>query len=352
VKVADFDYDLPPERIAQRPAAERDGSRLLVLPATGAVEHDRFERLAQRLASGDLVVLNDTRVRPARLVGRKPGGGRVELLLIEQVGAERGRESWRCLLRSSRPPAAGGRLAFGEALAGEVVEREGETWIVRLAAAEGSVEEALGRAGQVPLPPYVRRGASGPDALDRERYQTVYARHVGAVAAPTAGLHFTAAAFERLARAGIECAMLTLHVGPGTFLPVRGEQVGEHRLHAEPFELPAETAAAVERARRRGGRVVAVGTTVVRALEASAAAGGQVLAGRGRTDLFIRPGFRFGVVDLLLTNFHLPRSTLLMLVAAFAGTERVLAAYREALRSSYRFYSYGDAMLVEGERRG
>lgn len=345
--VADFDFDLPPDRIAQHPVEPRDRSRLLVLDrATGAVAHRRFDDLQALLGPLDLLVLNDTRVVPARLVGRKPSGGRVELLLLEREGAT-GAGIWRCLVRGGRLLAPGTLLEFGFGLRARVLAREGRTWQVGLEADGGTAQDLLEQIGQVPLPPYIRRDAAGPTAEDRERYQTVYARNSGAVAAPTAGLHFTTGLLARLVDAGVEIAYVTLHVGLGTFEPLRCARVEEHRMHDEPFELPAATAAAVAAARRRGGRIVAVGTSVVRVLESCAAGDGTVDARAGRSDLFIHPGFQFRVVDAVLTNFHLPRSTLLMLVCAFGGQQPVLGAYREAVRLGYRFYSYGDAMLIQ-----
>jgi S-adenosylmethionine:tRNA ribosyltransferase-isomerase len=345
VRIDEFDYELPPERIAQRPAPEREGSRLLVLDRTsGAIDHRRFAELPELLRPGDLVVLNDTRVVPARLVARKPSGGRVELLLVERTGDPSGDE-WRCLLRSSRKPEPGARLALDGGLSIEVVARDGESWRVRLPGGADGVEAALERVGRMPLPPYIRRDDAALDELDRERYQTVYAREPGAVAAPTAGLHFSTAILDRLRARGIDLAFVTLHVGTGTFRPVRAERIEDHEMETERYVLPEATASAIARTRQRGGRVVAVGTTVVRVLE-SCAAGSGVEPGSGRTSLFVRPGHAFSVVDALVTNFHLPRSTLLVLVCAFAGCEPVLAAYREAVAAGYRFYSYGDAMLV------
>jgi S-adenosylmethionine:tRNA ribosyltransferase-isomerase len=353
VLTADFDYHLPEAAIAQRPAPRGD-SRLLVLDAEGAGRHRRVRDLAELLAPGDLLVVNDTRVIPARLFARRRrGGGRVELLLVEQVGER----EWDVLVKPGRKARPGTVLDLDEALSAEMVERPGEGG-GEAAGDEGDgrrrlrfsepVEPHLDRLGHVPLPPYVKR----PDeAADRQRYQTVWARRPGAIAAPTAGLHFDEGLLGRLREAGIEIAAVTLHVGIGTFKPVTAALVHEHRMERERYEVPEATAAAVARAQAEGRRVVAVGTTVVRTLEGAAAAGGTevlpVPAGAGATDLFIVPGFRFRVVDALLTNFHLPRSTLLMLVAAFAGRERVLTAYGEAVREGYRFYSYGDAMLAE-----
>jgi S-adenosylmethionine:tRNA ribosyltransferase-isomerase len=337
----DFDYDLPAASIAQEPAP-RGESRLLVLDRQGPERHSRVSDLPRLLHSDDLLVLNDTRVIPARLYGRSAGGGRMEILLIERV-AER---EWDALVKPGRRARPGAMFAIGEiaeGLAAEVIDKR-EDGRHRLRFTE-PIEPHLDRLGHIPLPPYIHR----PDtAADRERYQTVFARQPGAVAAPTAGLHFTAELLEEIAAAGVEIARVTLHVGIGTFKPVSAERIEEHRMESERYEIVEETAAAIQRARAAGRRVVAVGTTVVRTLESAALAGdGEVRAGSSATKLFITPGFRFQVVDALLTNFHLPCSTLLMLVSAFAGRERVLAAYEEAIREGYRFYSYGDAMLVE-----
>ncbi len=345
MNVCEFSYDLPPELIAQEPAQQRDASRLLVLDrASGGFEHRRFADLAELLRPADLLVLNDTRVVPARLVGRKASGGRVELLLLERVAGEPA--EWSCWLRASRKPEAGSRIEFEQGLAAEVVGRAADVWRVRFLAPADEIESRLARLGQMPLPPYIRRVNGAGDSRDRERYQTVYARHPGAVAAPTAGLHFTPELLDRVAGRGVEIVALTLHVGPGTFEPVRCATVEEHRLWPERYDVSPFLAQSIEAARRRGGRIVAVGTTAVRALEWCATAGGGVAPGRGECSLFIYPGYTFRVIDALITNFHLPRSTLLMLVSAFAGREPLLAAYREAVRAGYRFYSYGDAMLV------
>ncbi len=346
---ADFDYELPEAAIAQRPLP-RGEARLLVLDAAGAGRHRRVHDLPALLARGDLLVVNDTRVVPARLFARRePGGGRVELLLVEKVGPT----EWDALVKPGRRARPGTRLTLDAKLTAEMVARppaaagDGEGDGRRRVRFSVPVEPHLERLGHVPLPPYIKR----PDtAADRAAYQTVYARHPGAIAAPTAGLHLSRELLARLEEAGIERTAVTLHVGIGTFKPVTAELVHEHVMERERWEVSDATAAAIDRARARGGRVVAVGTTVVRTLEAAARAAaappGRVAAGAGSTDLFIVPGFAFRVVDALLTNFHLPRSTLLMLVAAFAGRERVLAAYREAVAAGYRFYSYGDAMLA------
>jgi S-adenosylmethionine:tRNA ribosyltransferase-isomerase len=344
---ADFDFELPPEAIAQH-AAPRGESRLLVLDREGPERHRRTRDLPALLRPGDLLVLNDTRVIPARLFGRRqthPGeeGGRIELLLVERMGAQ----EWDALARPGRKARPGTVLTFETGLTAEVVDKR-EDGRHRIRFSE-PVEGHLDRLGHIPLPPYIQRGDS---AEDRERYQTVYARRPGAIAAPTAGLHFSAGILEEVRRAGIGIAEVTLHVGIGTFKPVSAERVEEHRMDSERYEIGEEAAAAIRDARRGGGRVVAVGTTVVRTLESAARAGnGEVRPGSGATELFITPGYELQVVDVLLTNFHLPRSTLLMLVSAFAGRERVLAAYAEAVREGYRFYSYGDAMLAERRDR-
>jgi S-adenosylmethionine:tRNA ribosyltransferase-isomerase len=352
----DFDFELPGEQIAQAPAERRDRSRLMVLDrAEDSVTHRSFADLGELLVEGDLLVVNDAQVIPARLLGRKrETGGKAELLLVRPAGAQTaaaalgGRADeveWVCLGQASKGLRAGAELEFEGGLQATVVEGlGGGEYRVRLfAAGARSLAALLDQAGRIPLPPYIERPAGD---LDRERYQTIYARSPGSVAAPTAGLHFTEAIFARLEAKGVRRASVTLDVGPGTFLPVRDGSLDQHRMHRERFEIPLATSEAIAQTRRRRGRVVAVGTTVVRTLEG---ASGYVLAptpGVGETDLFIRPGFRFRYVDALITNFHLPRSTLLMLVCAFAGTERTLVAYREAVARGYRFFSYGDAMLI------
>ena len=327
MRVSEFDYELPPELIAQHPAAERGASRLLHLRADGSLEDLRFADLARLVDARDAVVLNDTRVVKARLHGRKPSGGRVELF-VERILAPR---EALALMRSGHAPKAGTEVLVGEAKA-TVEGRQGELYRVRFSQ---DVERVLEHHGSVPLPPYITHA---PDAEDAERYQTVYARNAGAVAAPTAGLHFDDPMLNGLIKKGVTLARLTLHVGFGTFQPVRTADVESHRMHSERYSIPAPTTSAIE-----GKRVLAVGTTTLRALEAWARNGKR----QGETDLFIYPGYRFSVVDRLLTNFHLPKSTLLMLVSAFAGREKVLAAYRHAVEQRYRFFSYGDAMLIE-----
>lgn len=340
--LADFDYELPPDRIAQRPAEPREAARLLVLDRRGApLRHETVSALPTLLRPGDLVVVNATRVLPARLRGEKASGGRAEALLLGPAAGAPGR--WRALVRCRGRLRPGLALRFGAGAARFEAEIEalGEDGEVVLRTAPDLDPY---RAGEPPLPPYIRRAAHDPG--DDARYQTVFARVPGAIAAPTAGLHLGPALLDALAAAGVERAEVVLHVGAGTFRPLRPADLSAGRLHAERFELSPATAEAIARARARGGRVVAVGTTTTRVLEARARADGGVEPGAGETDLFLRPGSRFAVVDALLTNFHLPRSSLLLLVAAFAGRERVLAAYAEAVRLGYRFYSYGDAMLI------
>ena len=337
MKRTEFQYELPEELIAQQPLPERSASRLLCMDrAGGGLSDARVRDLPSLLEPGDLLVFNDTRVIPARLFARKATGGRVEILFERLTGTHEGLAQLRV---SKRPkPGASLRLEGGGRL--EVVEREGDFW--RLASPEMPLSELMERSGHVPLPPYIQREDA---AADRERYQTVYARRPGAVAAPTAGLHFDAALLDRLERHGVRRAMVTLHVGAGTFQPVRVDELSEHQMHSEWLEVPETTVAAVNAARATGSRVVAVGTTAVRSLE-TAAADGELKPYAGESRLFIHPPYEFRVVNGLFTNFHLPESTLLMLVAAFAGLEPTLAAYRHAVAERYRFFSYGDAMLI------
>jgi S-adenosylmethionine:tRNA ribosyltransferase-isomerase len=332
----DFEFDLPQDLIAQTPSAERTGSRLLHVDGGGRRDLT-FTDLPSLVRPGDLLVFNDTRVIRSRVAAAKPSGGRVELLLERITGAD----TALFQLRASHPPKPGGRLQLPGGAEAEVIERADRFFHLRLGVP--SVADWLDAHGEVPLPPYIARPAAADDEV---RYQTVYARNAGAVAAPTAGLHFDTPMLERLRSEGVALAWLTLHVGAGTFAPVQVDDLAEHRMHRERFHLPAETVAAIDATRARGGRVLAVGTTSLRALE-SAAAGGALVAGEAETDLFVTPGYRFRVVDRLLTNFHLPRSTLLMLVSAFAGVETIRAAYAHAIRERYRFFSYGDAMLLE-----
>ena len=332
----DFYYDLPEALIAQRPSARRGDSRLLHLPAAGGPVDRRFTDLAGLLRPGDLLVFNDTRVIPARLHGTKASGGRVEVL-VERLLSE---NHALAHVRASKSPQPGSRLSIG----GQMLTVEGRVDdLFRLRSDDSGFAELMQTKGHMPLPPYIQRD---DDEFDQERYQTVYAERPGAVAAPTAGLHFDRAMLERLRDAGIESVQVTLHVGAGTFQPVRVDDLDQHRMHSEWLEVGEPVVEAVARTRERGGRVVAVGTTSVRSLE-TADADGDLAAYRGDTRLFIRPGYSFQVVDALLTNFHLPESTLLMLVCAFAGYERTMAAYRHAVTQGYRFFSYGDASFLE-----
>ncbi|HEV8113414.1 MAG TPA: tRNA preQ1(34) S-adenosylmethionine ribosyltransferase-isomerase QueA [Planctomycetota bacterium] len=357
MKVSDFDFELPEERIAQHPVEPRDSARLLVHDvARDATRHLFVRDLVDVLAAEDLLVVNDTRVLPARLKGKRPSGGAVELLLLGPADVH-GR--WRAMVRPAK------RLKVGELLelAGGAVEaracareldasgRPGAAWTFEIRDASGTertVEDCLERFGSMPLPPYIRRdtAADPRDDADRAWYQTVFAREPGAVAAPTAGLHFTRELLARLEARGVERTEVTLHVGAGTFKPVSAAIVEDHAMHAETYRVGDAAALAVERARARNGRVVAVGTTSARALESACDDAGRVRPGSRDTSLFITPGYEFRAVDALLTNFHLPRSTLLMLVSAFAGRERILRLYAEAIERGYRFYSYGDAMLL------
>lgn len=336
--LADFDFALPDALIAQTPAATRTASRLLHVSGSRLADRG-FADFPALLAPGDLVVFNDTRVQKSRLAARKPTGGRVELLLERVLDAGEGLFQ----LRSSHPPRPGETLLLPAGVVATVVARADRFFRLRLEGV-GSLADYLDQHAAVPLPPYIARP---PGRDDEARYQTVYARHPGAVAAPTAGLHFDQAMLTTLAAAGVGQAWVTLHVGAGTFLPVNVDDIATHRMHAERYRVPAATVAAIAAARARGGRVVAVGTTSLRALESAAATTGELAATEGETSLFVTPGFRFRVVDRLLTNFHLPRSTLLMLVCAFGGFGELHAAYRHAVAAGYRFFSYGDAMLIE-----
>jgi S-adenosylmethionine:tRNA ribosyltransferase-isomerase len=338
--LADFDYPLPPEFIAQFPAAQRAGSRLLHVQGDTLADR-QFADLPQLLQANDLLILNDTRVIKARLHGTKATGGKVEVLVERLLGENLALAQ----VRASHSPAPGAVLTLGTGLKAVVDTREGEFFRLRFNTRE-PLAEVLEREGELPLPPYIAHPASGSDA---ERYQTVYAREPGAVAAPTAGLHFDDAMFAALAARGIGRAFITLHVGAGTFQPVRTDDISAHRMHSEWYTIPQLTVDAITSAHKAGGRIVCVGTTSLRALEANAAMAenGELMAGSGDTDLFITPGHRFRVADLLLTNFHLPKSTLLMLVSAFAGMHNIRSAYAHAIAGRYRFFSYGDCMLLQ-----
>ncbi|WP_134642962.1 tRNA preQ1(34) S-adenosylmethionine ribosyltransferase-isomerase QueA [Ammonifex thiophilus] len=340
LKRSDFEYYLPKELIAQEPLPERDKSRLMVVYRDREeFEHRLFRDLPEYLVPGDVLVLNRTRVLPARLYGAKEGtGGKVEVLLLRQLEPD----LWEVLVRPGRRVPEGTRIVFGGGLLrGEVLSRLGSGGRLIRFTCEGDFFSLLHRLGEIPLPPYIKRKLAEP-----ERYQTVYASEPGSAAAPTAGLHFTPELLQKLQEKGVEVVTLTLHIGLDTFRPVKEEDITAHRMHSEEYHLPEATAEAVNRAKREGRRIVAVGTTVVRCLESVADERGLVRAGRGFTDLFIYPGYRFKVIDALVTNFHLPGSTLLMLVAAFAGREKILRAYAEAVRLRYRFFSFGDAMLI------
>jgi len=347
---SDFDYELPPELIAQEPPPERGDSRMLVLNRNnGCLAHSNVADLPEYLDSGDLLVLNDTRVFPARLLGQwADTGGALELLLVRPL-AHSGAGCWLCICGSGRPVRVGQQAVFaGGRLKADVTERGTEGTCTVVFSSQEPLMDLLHSHGLMPVPPYIRRqGDERQTRLDRERYQTVYARETGAVAAPTAGLHFTKELFEALDKKGVRRATVTLHVGPGTFKPVKTDSVEEHVMDAERYRVPPETAAAVAECRKRGGRVVAVGSTSVRTLETVALGhGGAVVAAEGDSSLFIYPPYRFLVTDAMLTNFHLPQSTLIMMVSALAGRDKIMAAYREAVRERYRFFSYGDCMLI------
>ncbi len=343
MQLTEFDFELPQNLIAQNPLGERSASRLLLLNRVNEqISHQQFSSLSGLLREGDLLVRNETRVIPARLLGRKESGGQVEVLLVRQLDAAQ--NLWRCMTRSSKPMRIGTLLEFSQEINGEVVDVEEDGQRQVQFTCTGDFLEVLERVGHMPLPPYIRR--EDHDA-DKDRYQTVFANNPGAVAAPTAGLHFTEETFAALAKRKIDVCGVTLHVGPGTFLPVRTENLHEHRMHSEVYEIPVTSAEQINQARAEGRRIIALGTTVTRTLEHAVDDNGLLQAGQGETDLFIMPGFKFCIVDALITNFHLPKSTLLVLVSAFAGRDFVLHAYREAVEHGYRFFSYGDCMLIE-----
>lgn len=352
VKTADFDYELPAELIAQEPLPDRSGSRMMVVyPGSRRIEHSHVSDLPVFLEAGDLLVVNNTRVIPARLFGtRKDTGGQVELLLVEPVpggGSEGSTETWEALYRASGKPRSGLELVLGDGVLTATVQGRAERGrVLVVLSGPRPVSELIEEAGRAPLPPYIRRDRAGDAAADRDRYQTVFAEHAGAIAAPTAGLHFTTELLAALAARGIRTAAVTLHVGPGTFEPVRTRNVEDHDMDSERYRVDRASADAVEETKKAGRRVVAVGSTTVRVLETVMAEHGRIVPCSGRTSLFIRPPYEFGAVDAMLTNFHLPRSTLIMMVSALAGRELVLDAYAEAVRERYRFYSYGDCMLV------
>jgi S-adenosylmethionine:tRNA ribosyltransferase-isomerase len=339
MRTTDFDFDLPEQLIAQFPAAERSASRLLRLDGvSGAIADQWFRQLPDFLGPHDVLILNDTRVIKARLHGEKASGGKVEVMVERVIDTHQ----VLALIRASRSPKPGSRIRIADAFDASVIERQDDLFLLRIESETPAIE-LIDRHGSLPLPPYISHQAGSED---EERYQTVFAREPGAVAAPTAGLHFDDAMIARLKAAGIAIAYVTLHVGAGTFQPVRVNNIKDHVMHSELYSVPAETVEAIRRAQAHGGKVTAVGTTVLRALE-SAARSGTLQAGSGETDIFITPGYRFQVVERLLTNFHLPKSTLLMLVSAFAGIDNIKTAYQHAIAERYRFFSYGDAMLIE-----
>lgn len=340
MKTSDFNFELPPELIAQTPLDRRDASRLLVLDrSTGAWEHRHFFDRPSYLRPGDCLILNDSRVLPARLLGhRLPGGGACEVLLL----IDRGNKTWECLVRPGKRMRVGAKLSFGDGeLTAEVVEElPGGNRLVRFDY-EGIFLEVLDRLGKMPLPPYIKA-----ELQDKERYQTVYSRVTGSAAAPTAGLHFTKELLRQIQDMGVKIGYVTLHVGLGTFRPVKEDEITDHEMHSEYCVIPQETADLINETKRGGGRVICVGTTSCRTVESWAAEDGTMTASAGWTNIFIYPGYRFKVLDGLITNFHLPESTLIMLVSALAGREHILAAYEEAVREKYRFFSFGDAMLI------
>ena len=347
----EYNFELPESLIAQTPATGRDDSRLLLLQRnSGSLSHHRFRDLCEILVPGDILVVNDTRVVPARLVGKKESGGRVEVLILDYARAvenalKTGVMSCECLVKTARRLQAGTRVYFDGNLSAVIGDCRDGVFSVSFYY-DGDFGELLDGIGNVPLPPYIRREVNSGPMEDKAAYQTVYAAQKGAAAAPTAGLHFTRPLLEKIEAHGVTIATITLHVGYGTFRPVKVSDIREHLMHSEDFSIPEATAEVICRAKAEGGRVVAVGTTCVRTLEYASDDQGRIEPGRGACDLFVYPGYRFKVVDAMITNFHLPRSTLLMLVAAFAGRERILAAYREAIDRGYRFFSYGDAMMI------
>ena len=339
--IEEFDYHLPLSLIAQYPSPQRGQSRLMVIHrCEGTIEHREFRDILDTLHRGDLLVLNNTRVLPARLIGKKETGGKCEVLLIPSWNGNQG--EWEVLIRGSGKIKQRTRIQFGDDIYGEVeVDKDGRGKIVL--SGEGNVLDILKKIGHIPLPPYIRRK---DELLDRDRYQTIYAERDGSIAAPTAGLHFTASLFQSLRDQGVTTTSITLHVGIGTFTPVKVKEIEDHKMGEEWIEIPERTAKEIEHTKRMGGRVIAVGTTTTRALESFSDGNGGVRSGKGMSSLFIHPPYRFRVVDGLVTNFHLPKSTLIMLVSAFAGKDLLMKAYGEAIDHQYRFYSYGDAMLI------
>ncbi|EKX98811.1 tRNA preQ1(34) S-adenosylmethionine ribosyltransferase-isomerase QueA [Selenomonas sp. oral taxon 138] len=340
--ISDFDYDLPEERIAQLPVEPRDSSRLMVLdPSNHTIEHRRFFQLGDFLKQGDLLIFNDTRVIPARLIGARDTGGKVEVFLLRQID----RDQWEVLVKPGKKMRIGSVVHFGEELSCEIIAHTDFGGRIVRFIYEGIFEEILDRLGNMPLPPYIHEKLE-----DRERYQTIYSRVKGSAAAPTAGLHFTELLMAELRRKGIQFGFITLHVGLGTFRPVHVDTIEDHVMHSEFYSVPTDTAELIRSAKKDGRRVVAVGTTSIRTLEAAASSTGTVEAGSGWTNIFIYPGYEFKVVDAVITNFHLPKSTLIMLISAFAGRAFTLEAYRTAVAEEYRFFSFGDAMLIQSRQ--
>jgi S-adenosylmethionine:tRNA ribosyltransferase-isomerase len=348
----DYDYELPEDRIAQQPCQQRDRSRLLHLNrGSGDISHRVFCDLPNLMRSGDVLVVNNTKVIPGRILGRKDTGGKAEVLILTYADGQADRKtagefSCTCLIKSSKKPRTGATIFFDHGLRAEVLSQAGDCYEVRFVC-ENDFDQVLDQVGKVPLPPYIRRDSENGFHEDHIAYQTIYASEKGAIAAPTAGFHFSAELMTQLQNMGIAVVPITLHVGYGTFIPVRVSDIREHRMHSETYAITRQAAEVINDARAGGARIVAVGTTSVRTLEFSAAENGRVMAGTGHCNLFIYPGYRFKAVDAMITNFHLPRSTLLMLVSAFTGRDNVLNAYQAAIENGYRFYSYGDAMLID-----
>ncbi len=348
----DYNYELPEALIAQKPAGRRDQSRLMVLARdSGIVTHQAFDDFCKFLQADDILVINNTEVIPGRLIGRKQSGGRAEVLILDYAGGRQalagtGAFVCDCLVNASKRPKIGSTIVFDQGLSATVIDFKAGVYAIRFAC-EDDFEAHMYRIGRIPLPPYIKRSDNGGREDDRIAYQTIYASRKGAIAAPTAGLHFTPELMEKIKSKGVDVVAITLHVGYGTFVPVRVDDVRDHVMHSERYFIPDRSARAINRARQEGRRIIAVGTTSVRTLEYAVDAHGQITPGWGNCDLFIYPGYQFKMVDAMLTNFHLPRSTLLMLVSAFAGRKNVLDAYAQAIENQYRFYSYGDAMYIE-----
>ncbi len=350
--LSDYDYNLPEEYIAQKPAPCRDRSKLLFLDRkTGEIAHHEFFDISDFISSKDVLVINNTKVIPGRLFGKKDTGGKAEVLILDYAGgarkeSDKGAFTCECLVKAPKPPKPGSFILFDKELKAEVIRAKEGICMLRFSC-PGNFEDLINETGHVPLPPYIKRNDNGNDSLDdKTSYQTIYAVCNGAVAAPTAGLHFSKELLETIRSKGAGIAEITLHVGYGTFLPVRVEDIRKHKIHSERFEISEDAADTINKAKAAGGKVIAVGTTCVRTLEYSSDSAGKIFAGSGKCDLFIYPGYSFKAVDAMITNFHLPKSTLIMLVSAFAEREKVLSAYREAIYKGYRFYSYGDAMFT------